>query len=202
MSKSNLELNKIFGAILVAGIVAMLSGFVAEQMTEAHELDHDAVPIEGAVIEASASSGKAAGPEPILGMIAGADVAKGQKLSKACAACHSFDKGGPNKVGPNLWGTVLGPKAGVGDFAYSDSLKNMGGAWSYEELNAFLWKPKKFLPGTKMSYVGLKKAKDRAALIAWLRTMADSPAALPSDEEIAKEQADLGSDEAGAPQEH
>jgi cytochrome c len=172
----------------VAGIVAMLSGFIAEQLIHPHALEQDAVAIDGDAPEAVAGGGKAAFPEPVLGLLATADIAKGEKLSKACAACHSFDQGGPSKVGPNLWGIVGGKKAHIGGFAYSDTLKNMGGTWTYADLNQFLWKPKSLVEGTKMNFAGLKKPEDRAAMIAWLRTLGSS-SPLPGAGEIAAEAA-------------
>jgi cytochrome c len=186
---SNLESNKIFAAILVAGIVAMLSGFVAELLVHPHDLETDAVAVEGAP-ENTGGTAVAAGPEPILHLIATADVTQGQKISKACAACHNFEQGAGAKVGPDLW-DVVGRAKGHEDFAYSEGLKNAGGTWTYEDLNKFLWKPKAFVPDTKMNYIGLKKPEDRAAMIAWLRTLSGSPKTLPSDDDIAKEAADL-----------
>lgn len=183
------EFNKIFAAVLVAGIVAMFSGFIAELVVHPHALETDAIAIDGAPVEAGGAS--VAMPEPILALIAAADVAKGEKLSKTCASCHSFEKGGAVKTGPNLWNVVGGAKAHAAGFAYSDGLKSMGGSWSYADLNKFLWKPKKFIPDTKMTFVGLKKPEDRAALIAWLRTLSDSPKGMPGAGEIAAEEAEL-----------
>ena len=122
-----------------------------------------------------------------MALLEGADIAKGEKITKACAACHSFEKGGPVKQGPNLWNIVMADKAAAAGFDYSDALKEKGGKWDYDSLNKFLWKPKKYASGTKMNFIGLKKPEDRAAIIAWLRQQADSPAALPSAEEIAAE---------------
>lgn len=187
---SSFELNKIFAAILVAGIVAMLGGFVAEHIVHPHELEKDAVEIEGGPVEGAGPAAEAL-PEPAIHLIAAADIAKGEKLSKACAACHSFEKGGPIKQGPNLWGVVGANKASQAGFAYSSAMVEHGGSWTYTELNRFLWKPKKFAPGTKMNYVGLKSPEDRAAMIAWLRNNSDSPRPLPSDAEITAEQAQL-----------
>ena len=186
---SNLENNKIFAAILVAGIVAMLSGFVAEILTEPHALEKDAVAIEGAAEEGGGGAAAPALPQPILALIAAADAAQGEKLSKACAACHSFEQGGPAKIGPNLYGIIGAKKGHMGGFAYSEALIAKGGTWSYSDLNHFLWSPKKFMPGTKMTYIGMKKPEDRAALIAWLRTLGNAPA--PSGAEIAAEAVEL-----------
>ena len=93
---NNLESNKIFAAILVAGITAMLGGFIARELVHPHMPETDAVAVEGAAVEGGAASGPAM-PEPILSLIATADIAQGEKLSKACASCHAFEKGGPNK---------------------------------------------------------------------------------------------------------
>ncbi len=185
----NFETNKIFAAILVAGITAMTGAFIGNLVMHPHELEKDAVEIDGAPV--AAAGAKEALAEPILHLIADADIAKGEKLSKACAACHSFDKGGPSKIGPNIYDIVGAPKAGKGGFSYSSALTEMGGAWSYLNLNKFLWKPKKYAPGTKMSYIGLKKPADRAAMIAWLRTLSPSADPLPNSGEIAAELAEL-----------
>ncbi|MGH1456108.1 MAG: c-type cytochrome [Alphaproteobacteria bacterium] len=187
--KSN-ESNKIFAAVLCALITVMLSSFIANQIIKPEALEKDAVEIEGA--SASGHSAVDAGPklpDPIMALLAEADTEKGAKISKACAACHSFEKGGPVKQGPNLWGIVGKAKGSIAGFAYSDDLIAKGGEWDYDSLNHFLEKPKRYISGTKMNFAGLKKAKDRAALIGWLREQADSQAALPTDAEIAAEQA-------------
>lgn len=195
-----LEFNKIFAAILVAGIIAMLGGFVAKQLVSPHKLEKDAYAIEA--MESAGAGGVAApfGPQPILSLLAAADAAKGEKIAKTCAACHTFTKGGANGVGPNLYGVVGGPKDHAAGFAYSGALMEVGGkTWTYAELNKFLYKPKAYAKNTKMSYAGLKKPEDRAALIAWLRTQADSPKGLPSDGEIKAEEAELAPPAAVAP---
>lgn len=187
-----MEFNKIFAAILVAGIIAMLGGFVAKQLVYPHKLEQNAFNIEAAEEGAGGVAAGPVGPEPILALIAAADVAKGEKIAKACAACHTFTKGGPSGVGPNLYGVVGGPKDHMPGFAYSGALLEVGGpTWTYGELNKFLYKPKAYAKNTKMSYAGLKKPEDRAALIAYLRAQADSPKALPSAGEISAEEAEL-----------
>lgn len=167
----DLENNKVFAAVLVAGIVAMLAGFIAKKVVHSEELAEDAYPIEVAEVTASGAPAAPVGPDPIANLIAAADITKGQKLSKACAACHSFDKGGPNKIGPNLWNIYNAPVAKKSGFAYSDALIAHGGKWSVDELNAFLWKPKKHIKGTKMNYIGMKKPEDRAAMVKYLQSL-------------------------------
>ena len=179
----------VLAAFILAGLIATLAGTVSRLVVHPHPLHEDAVKIEGLADGAGAGGAAApAGPEPILALLATADVAKGEKIAKACAACHNFDKGGANGVGPNLWNTVGGKKDHAAGYAYSGALLAQGGdKWTYAELNKFLYKPKEYAPGTKMGYAGLKKTGDRAALIAWMRTQSDAPAALPSEAEIAAE---------------
>ena len=187
---ASLELNKFAAGILCAGLLAMVAGKVADVMVHPRGLEKNAYTVDTSALESAAGPAAASdGPslEPVLAMLATADAAAGQKIFKKCAACHTTDKGGKNKVGPNLYDVVNGGQAGKDGFGYSAALKGLGGNWSYAALNGFLAKPKEFVPGTKMSFAGLKKVGDRAAMIAYLRSLADSPAALPSAEDIAKE---------------
>lgn len=179
-----MKFNKIFAALLVAGIVAMLGGFVSKTLVHAETPDKPGFPVEAAEGGTGAAAAAPKGPEPVLGLIAAANVEQGQKLAKACAACHTFDKGGPNRVGPNLWGVVNRAKGKHEGFSYSSAMAEKGGAWGYADLNHFLYKPKDYVAGTKMTFAGIKKPEDRAAVIAWLRTLADSAPALPSQGEI------------------
>lgn len=193
MKEPNLEWNKIFAAFLVAGIIAMLAGFVSHLLVHPHTPEKAVLDIDTSALEAAAAGGASAGPtgpEPVLALIEKADIKRGEQLSKACTACHTFDKGGADRVGPNQWNLVNAPKAHRDGFAYSDAMKALhskGEKWTYADLNHFIWKPQASVPGTKMNYLGLKKAEDRAALIAYLRTLADSPAALPSAADIKAE---------------
>lgn len=168
----NMEQNKILGALLVVGIMAYGLGYLTDALYHNEIPEKNAYYIEVDTADTVvAGEVKSAGPEPIAELIATADITKGQKLSRACAACHSFDQGGSNGIGPNLWGVFGRAKASKGDFAYSDALKGLGGSWDEESLNGFLWKPKKYAAGTKMNYIGLKKTEDRAAMVAWLKTL-------------------------------
>ncbi len=122
-------------------------------------------------------------------MLTSADAAKGEAAFKACKACHTAEDGGANKVGPNLYGIVDHPIGGRDGFAYSDALTAKASEkWTFENLNAFIAKPKDFVPGTKMSYGGLKDDAKRADLLAYLRTLAASPVDLPVDQADSTEQ--------------
>ncbi len=187
---SNLKFNKIAAGFLCGGLLIMGGVKVADILQPHSTLDKNAYPIE------VADKGDAGAPAvvvdvaaPILAMLGTADLAKGEKLSKKCSACHTFDEGGPAKVGPNLWDIVNTGTAHDGGFSYSSALAGLGGTWDYQSLNGFLHKPKSWLSGTKMNFVGFKKPEDRANVIAWLRTLSASPAALPTAEEIASESA-------------
>lgn len=181
---TNIDYNKIAAAVLIALLVGLLSSIVAEELTTPKHLEKNVYVVEG-VEKSETPAGGAAGAtpevlEPITPLLASADTAKGQELFKKCAMCHSTEKGGPNKVGPNQWGVVGGHFGHKDDFSYSDAIKSKSTEkWDYENLNAFLANPKKFLPGTKMAFIGVPKAQDRANLIAYLRTQSDNPLPLP-----------------------
>jgi cytochrome c len=185
---NNMEFNKIFAAVLAAGIIAMFSGFIADKLVHPKNLKEDAVMVDAGEATPAGTVKKVAVADPILALLADADIERGKKLSKACAACHSFDNGGKNGSGPNLYAIVEAVKQAKPGFKYSGTLNTQGGEiWTYAELNKFLWKPKKYAPGTKMNFIGFKKPKDRAAMIAWLRTVSDTPSRLPTAGEIAAE---------------
>lgn len=181
---SSFELNKIAAAVLVAGITAMVASILGGMLIKPHPLEKNVYVVEGVGAPAAASSGAApagdAPIEPIGPLLAAADVKAGEAAAKKCAACHSFDKGGANKVGPNLWDVVGGKHAHNAAFAYSDAIKGKAGDdWTYEELNKFIANPKAYAPGTKMSFAGIKKAEERAQVIAYLRSLSDAPKPLP-----------------------
>ena len=183
-----LRLNKVFAGFLFAALLLMAGVKIADVMVPHQELAENAYVIEVAeTTDIAAAAPVDTGPEPILALLAGADLGAGEKLSKKCSACHVFDAGGKNKVGPALWNVVNRPLGASEGYAYSDALAGFGGAWDYAALNAFLAKPKGYISGTKMNFAGLKKPQDRANLIAWMRAKADSPAALPSADDIAAE---------------
>ena len=128
---------------------------------------------------AAAATQTAAAGSSLPDLLKAADPAAGQKIAAKCRACHDFTKGGPNKIGPNLWDIVGAKQAHLDNFSYSDAVKKLGKEWTYEELDKFLTLPKDYAPGTKMAFAGLKKPEERAAVIAYLRTLSDSPKPLP-----------------------
>ncbi|MEZ5831375.1 MAG: cytochrome c family protein [Dongiaceae bacterium] len=187
---SSLEGNKIAAAILVGGMITLSVGILTDFIYRPHhaaEAAHEGGAEGG---EMPAKPG-AAPLEPVLGLLASADAAKGQTIAKKCETCHSFDPSGANKVGPGLYG-VIGRMAGTHEgFAYSDAMKAHGKPWTFADLNHFIASPKTFVPGTKMSFPGLPKVQDRADLLAWLNTQSANPAPMPTQDEIAAEAAAL-----------
>ncbi|MDH5556546.1 MAG: cytochrome c family protein [Alphaproteobacteria bacterium] len=178
------------GLSLLLGIwVVLFAHYGSEFLYHTDEIEKPAYPLivveeaapEEQPVETAATEPEAPadGGEGVAALLAAADADAGAKVSKKCASCHSFDKGGPNKVGPNLWDIVGRPIAGGEGYKYSDALSGLGGEWSYDKLDGFLAKPKDFAAGTKMSFAGLKSAEDRANLIAFLRGFSDSPKPLP-----------------------
>ncbi|MCY4031153.1 MAG: cytochrome c family protein [Hyphomicrobiales bacterium] len=181
------ELNKIAGAALFALLVLLGVQNLASAVYTTDTANPNAYIVEGvetASLDASAADAGAVEDVPSLAMLlAIADVAAGEKVAKKCVACHTFDSGGANKVGPNLW-NILGQAVAAKDgFAYSPAMSLFGGEWDYERLNDFLESPKKSIPGTKMSFAGLRKPKDRANMIEYLRSLSNSPLPLPPAEE-------------------
>jgi cytochrome c len=181
----NPYVNMGVGALLGTVFVLMTVSIASEGIfhSEAPEKEGFAIVAEEPTAEAGAAGGEEAKSEPIGPLLAKADAAAGEAVFKKCASCHTVDKGGPNKVGPNLWGVVNRPVASHAGFSYSAGMQTFaeGGkvVWDYDHLSYFLEAPKKHVPGTAMGFAGIKKADERANLIAWLREQADSPAPLP-----------------------
>ena len=179
----SLEGNKLAAALLTAGIVGVGSSVFAGILYHPHHLEEPVYRVEAAATQGGAEAAPAAEAKPIGELLATANADEGAKVAKKCAACHNFEKGGANKVGPNLWGIVNRPIASHAGYSYSSGMTAFsdGGkaVWDYDHLSGFLTAPKAYVKGTAMGFGGLKKVEDRAALIAYLRTLADTPAPLP-----------------------
>ena len=176
---SSFEFNKIAAAILIAGIIALFSSILAKYIMHVEPLENPSYSLASEEKELNQPD-KALGPEPIIALLASADVKSGEKIFKKCMQCHTPEKGGPQRVGPNLWNIVnhtIGKKEG---YKYSSAMEAKEGQWAYENLNLYLYKPRDYIKGTKMTFVGLKKTQDRADIIAYLRTLCDNPAPLPN----------------------
>jgi cytochrome c len=178
------EFNKVIGALLATVFVVFSVAIVSDSIFATAAPERPGFAIEAAEPEQGGeAAGGAPAEEPIAVLLANADPAAGQAVFKKCAACHTDDKSGANKVGPNLWNIVNRPIASHEGFSYSAAMKEFaqGGSvvWDYEHLNHFLASPKGYIKGTAMGFAGVKKADERANLIAYLRTTADSPAPLP-----------------------
>ena len=174
-------MNKIIASIILAVILVLGINKITDIIFYVEKPEKSAYQVASVSTtttteKTSASSGSGSGE--IMTLLASANIADGEKVFKKCAACHSIVKGGGNKIGPTLWG-VLGRRAGsVTDYKYSKAMATHGKTWSFEEMNGFLTKPKDWIKGTKMSFAGLKKETDRAAVILYMNKNTDSPLSL------------------------
>tara|TARA_B100001123_G_scaffold448468_1_gene609746 strand:- start:1699 stop:2229 length:531 start_codon:yes stop_codon:yes gene_type:complete len=172
-------MNKIIVSIVFAVILIMGINKIADSIYYVEKPEKSAYQVESITTVANTStsetSSENSGSENIMALFASTNVADGEKVFKKCAACHSINKGGANKIGPALWG-VIGRKAGsLSDYKYSKAMAAYAKSWSFEEMNGFLIKPKDWIKGTKMSFAGLKNAKDRAAVILYMNQNNDNP---------------------------
>lgn len=179
------EWNKIAGAVLGTLIFVIVVGIIADAVYEVRPPAKPGYVVEGVKTETASAPAKPAAPveealPDFAKAIPAADTADGQKIAQRCAQCHDWSKGGPDKIGPNLYGVLDRPRASHPGYSYSSAMKAKGGTWTYAELFQFLKSPPTYIPGTKMTFAGLSSEQQRLDLIAYIRTWADSPAPLPA----------------------
>jgi len=181
---NSFELNKVLGAILGTCLIMLALNIGAGAIFAPEKPAKPGYAI--AVKTEGAEKPAAKAPEqPIEALLTSASVERGQQIAKQCQACHTFEKGGPNRVGPNLW-NIVGSDRGEGrGFNFSAAMKAKGGKWTYDELNKFLTNPREYIQGTAMTFAGLSRETQRADVIAYLRTLSDNPEPLPKAAEAA-----------------
>jgi|TARA_B100000929_G_scaffold244426_1_gene202402 cytochrome c len=172
------EINKIIVAVLVTILVVFGIGKVSDLIFQT-ETNVVAYKVEVSAENTTATTTSAETSIDLSAFLAMGDVEHGKKIFKKCAACHSVNKGGGNKIGSALWNVVFRPVGSVADYKYSKALASYGKEWSWEELNGFLIKPSKWIPQNKMGFAGLKSEKDRASVILYLNQNSDNPRPLP-----------------------
>lgn len=177
------EWNKIAGAVLGTLLFVLVIKFVAEAVYETplpHKPGYAVQVPKEAQTQTAAAAAPAAEPLPDFGTaLPAANVAHGKDISTRCEQCHDLSKGGPNKIGPNLWGVVGRPRATHPGFDYSSAMSASHDPWTYDKLFTFLKAPQEVVPGTKMTFAGLRSEQDRLDLLAYLRTQSDSPLPIP-----------------------
>ena len=182
----SMEVNKGIAAVLVAGIAFFLTGLIGDNLVRETVPEKPVLNIATApTAPTGGGEAKPAGPAPIAPLLASADAKSGDQFAhKICVACHTFDKGGKPGVGPNLYGIVGAPHDHEDGFNYSPAMQKFKGQpWTYDALNDWLFKPSAYAPGTRMTFAGITSDKQRADVIAYLRSLSDSPEPLPSPQE-------------------
>ena len=171
-------MNKIIVSIILAIVLILGINKLAEIIFHVEKPEMSAyqvASVSNTSVEKTSTDSDSSGSKDIMALLASVNPSDGEKVFKKCAACHSIAKGGANKIGPALWG-VLGRQAGtLTDYKYSKAMTSYGKKWTFDEMNGFLLKPKDWIKGTKMSYAGLKKPEDRAAIIIYLNQNTDNP---------------------------
>lgn len=174
------ELNKIMGAVLATCLTLLVTNIAAGAIFSHGKIEKPGFEIVAKEADKGGGPAAPAAPAaPIEQLLASASAERGASAAKKCAACHTFEKGGPNRVGPNLFGVVNRDHGTVPGFNFSAGMKAKPGKWDFEGLNKFLLSPKAYIPGTNMAFAGISKDSERADVIDYLRTLSDNPAPRP-----------------------
>jgi cytochrome c len=174
------EWNKIAGGVLAALLIAMGASTVAGGLMSVHQPEKKGMTVDTSAFETAAAAGPEKEEIPLATLLASADAAKGANEFKKCATCHTIEKGGANKTGPNLYGIIGAKHAHIAGFAYSDAMKALADKpWNWDEMDQFIANPKGYIKGTKMAFAGIGKGENRANLLLYLNQNSDSPIPLP-----------------------
>ena len=177
LKMNSFEINKIITAIIITILIVVIINKASDFIF--NHKDENIVAYKVEAPEGSALQVKSEQAVDLSSLFSSADIAHGEKVFKKCAACHSVNKGGGNKIGPKLWNVMFRPVGSITDYKYSKSLSGYNKEWTWEEMNGFLLKPAKWIKGNKMGFAGLKSDKDRASVILFLNQNSDNPKALP-----------------------
>jgi cytochrome c len=176
------EVNKIIGAVLAALLLIVGTKTVLDIVYREHKPEKPGWALPITEVSPSATPGKAAEPfdaKQVVALLSKASADGGKDTFKRCLQCHTPEKGGPNRVGPNLWGVVGRKAAQQSGFPYSEAMKGYKAEWTWPELATYLHDPRTAIPGNKMAFAGIKDNAELADLLAYLRTLSDSPPPLP-----------------------
>ncbi len=174
---NSFEINKVLAAIIVTVLIVVVINKVSDLVFDENNENVVAYKVdapEGSIIQTKSES-----TVDLSSLFANGDISHGEKVFKKCAACHSINKNGGNKIGPKLWNVMFRPAGSVTDYKYSKALSEYKKDWTWEEMNGFLIKPAKWIKGNKMGFSGIKSDKDRASVILYLNQNSDNPNPLP-----------------------
>ncbi len=171
------EINKIFAAIIVTVLLVLGINKVSDVIFHVEKPNVEGYKVEVKVVSASQTNEQS--QVDISALLALGSVENGKKVFKKCAACHSINEGGGNKIGPKLWNVMFRTVGSIADYKYSKALSTYGKEWTWEEMNGFLIKPAKWIKGNKMGFAGLKKEEDRASIMLYLNENSNNPKTLP-----------------------
>ena len=173
------EVNKIIAAVLVTVLIVFGIGKISDIIFHVEDPKVQGYKVEVKLASSSSVESSSENQVDIASLLSMGDLKHGKKVFKKCAACHSINKDGGNKIGPKLWGVMFRPVGSITDYKYSKALSEYSKEWSWEEMNGFLIKPSTWIKGNKMGFAGLKKEKDRASVILYLNQNGDNPKSLP-----------------------